>query len=219
MKMSTIEKLEHFFKPEVKKAGEDLIKKQVVFVQRSVDTQVDAYVKATTPTRIFFKSSSIESKGFSVDCNCSSSKKGQLCKHIWAVLVLLDKKSSDFLENKESLEKLSREEPTSQSQINYQAKQAEYRKKAYETQKERAKAIKASAKQRASGKSSPDLPEEVLAAMKYFEDNGFPMSPPFTEEMISEAKRSLSKIFHPDKGGSQDEIQQLLEYSSILLNH
>lgn len=219
---------EHFFKPEVRKAGADLIRKDTVFLQRGSDTQVSASVRASPPVKVRFASDSISSPDFTVDCTCSASKKGQLCKHIWATLLLVTEKSPDFLDSKKSIEKMSAEEkstaPTpdrapSASQMDYKKKQANYRKEAYQAQKLRAKNFRASSKEKdpAPSKTTVPMSSQVQAALSYFESNGFPLSPPFTEENVGQAKRVLSRVFHPDKGGTHEEMVELLRHCEALL--
>ncbi|RYZ63328.1 MAG: hypothetical protein EOP05_23805, partial [Proteobacteria bacterium] len=149
-------KFEHFFKPDVRKAGAELVQKKAVSLGVSTDTQVDAFIRTSSPARVQFSSDSIESTDFLVECNCSASGKGQMCKHIWAVLVAASEKSPDFFAEKTNLEKGTRSDvdlgsakktkPVSDTQKAYleaqKERQSEYRKQAYQAQKERAKGLK-----------------------------------------------------------------------------
>jgi hypothetical protein len=244
---------EHFFKAEVRSAGSALLKKDAVHLQRGSDTEVNAYVRAGTPAKVAFRSNSISSKDFFVDCSCAAAKKGQFCKHIWATLLLVEKKSPDFLDAKETIEKASAPgttapenpirdgdkraspktpfpatRPVTQAQLDYKKKQADYRKQAYQTQKERMKERKSqlgsAAKRDRHDEGSPSklsvsLPAEVQAAVQYFDSNGFPMQPPFEEATINQAKRTLSRVFHPDRGGSHEEVVELLKHAEVLLEY
>jgi hypothetical protein len=209
-------KWEHFFKPEVRKAGRDLLAKKIVVLGIASDRHIEAFIRSSTAYKVVFKSDSIASPEFTVDCNCSLAKKGQFCKHIWATLVLACQESGDFFDSKKTIEKKTNPKLVSQKQIEFKNKQNEYRKQLYQVQKNRAKNLK---EKKASQAFQADLPAEVLAATKYFQQNGFPMDLPFQPEAINNAKRILSRIFHPDKGGSQEEILTLLAHADVLLKY
>lgn len=235
---TTESNFEHFFKPDVRKAGEELVQKKAVSLGASTDTQVDAFIRTSSPARVQFSSESIESPNFLVDCNCKAASKGQFCKHIWAVLVSAAEKSPDFFAEKTNLEKGTRSDvdlrsakvvrPVSDSQKAYldaqKERQSEYRKQAYQSQKERVKGIKRG-KEEADFKASrvaashEILPDSVLAAFAFFKDNGFPLTSTEDKEAINNAKRILSRIFHPDKGGTNDEMLTLLAHAKALLDH
>ncbi len=229
--MTILEQFSHFFKPDVRKAGDDLLKRKVVFLQIGSDTQIDASVRGTTLSRVSFRTDAIESETFKVDCTCKASKKGQFCKHVWAVLEMSSEKSPDFFESKTELEKAELVvEPASKAgspvratQTNFKEKQDEYRKRAYETQKQRAKDFKANRSSQARAESIKTsaflqaLPDEVKSALAYFEVNGFPMTLPVDDITLATAKRVLSRVFHPDKGGTHDEMLELLRHSSCLI--
>lgn len=224
--------LGEYFKAEIRNAGEELVSKGAVVLRQATDKQVEGFVKGgMTPSKVRMWSDSIEAPGFSVDCSCSSSKKGQLCKHVWALLLKASQDSADFLENKRTLGKSalssdatgSKEEPAKQKYVSpkaeeYKQKQTEFRKQAYQAQKERAKTRKQEAKTQSNSKSRGPVSESVAAALKYFEANGFPMTLPADEQEIQTAKRTLSRVFHPDKGGTHEEILELLHHTKVLLN-
>ena len=89
--MSFVEKIEHYFKPEVRRQGETLFKKGQVNLSQPSDTQVQAFIRTSTPAKVSFRTDTIADPLLRVDCNCSSGKKGQLCKHIWATLSVAEK--------------------------------------------------------------------------------------------------------------------------------
>jgi uncharacterized Zn finger protein len=220
---------EHFFKPEVRRAATDLISGGAVYLKIGSDTQIDASVKASTPLKVAFRAESIESESFTVDCSCKPAGKGQLCKHIWATLVLSLAKTPDFFDSKKTLEKVnsfatvngaSMSPAALQRQSDFKASQDDYRKAAYQRQKARAKELKAGrADIKEESKAQRFLPEAVQESLKYFELNGFPLTLPVDESELSNAKRILSRVFHPDKGGTQDEILELLRHADILNKH
>ncbi|MES3037007.1 MAG: SWIM zinc finger family protein [Bdellovibrionota bacterium] len=228
------QKWEHFFKPEVRNAGRGFFEKGVVTSSQPSDTEVTAYVRGSTSQKVIFKSASVEDKLVTVSCNCSHAKKGQLCKHAWAVLLKIENDHPDFLEGKQDIEKLSdsaqddnsspaqkfsknyvkpSSRPLSQAQIDSQeamkAKQNDYRKQQYQKQKQKIKDIKQAKKKTKFEPPPPSYPKNVEIAVEYFEQNGFPINAPFDLTELGLAKKKLSRIFHPDKGGSHDEIVEL----------
>ena len=215
--MSIEKSLEHFFKPEVRNRGNDLFKQDLVALSHGSDTALQAYVRGSTSVKVNFSATSIGSDTFFVDCNCSASAKGVFCKHIWATLLAAVKAHPDFFDSKKNIEKVVKEKP---AESPYKAKQAEYQKQQYEKQKMRAKEMKL-AKKKASGRGAvaPQLPEEVEGAMVFFADNGFPIELPLDEEYLKNAKKKLSRIFHPDKGGTHEETVILNENFDVLIEY
>ncbi len=227
--MSINDQFKHLFKPEVQHAANELIKKKMVYLQIGSDTQIDASVRGTTPVKVALRSESIASPDISVDCTCKSAQKGTFCKHIWAVLEIAVEKSPDFFEMKTDLQKSSlfsqmTVKPPSPAQTDFKQKQADFRKQAYQTQKQRAKDRKsdrASSDRKISVKTSTfsqSLPDEVKAALSYFEVNGFPLNVPVDDVTVNNAKRILSRVFHPDKGGTHEEMLELLRHAKALVD-
>lgn len=230
----SMERWEPYFKPEVRSSGRTLHSKGVVNFSHGSDTQVQCYIRGSSPCKVSFSAESVETPVFSASCTCPIAKKGQTCKHMWAALTELDVKSSDFLEGKSELltgndggQVAAAERPITASQTAYtekraahetayKEKQADYRKQQYQLQKQKLNAKK--------GKISklnvaPSYPDEVEAALKYFEENGFELRTNFTEEEISVARKKLARVFHPDKGGSHQEITELNQFAEILLEY
>jgi hypothetical protein len=232
---------EHFFKPEVRAAAEGMVADGAVYLKLGSDTQIDANVKATPVVKVAFRARAIADEEFTADCTCSASKKGQYCKHIWATLLVAIEKSPDFFDSKKTISKVdgfsiaaaakasspksdsqrAAQAVTEQRQAEFKQKQSDYRKDAYQKQKVRAKEFKAARDGQASGKSklSSFLPGDVQTALKYFEENGFPLAVPVDPGALGNAKRILSRVFHPDKGGTQAEILELLKHADVLLAH
>ncbi|NJM09449.1 MAG: hypothetical protein HC883_00680 [Bdellovibrionaceae bacterium] len=84
-------------------------------------------------------------------------------------------------------------------------------------QKERAKEIRREKKQAERGPRF-FYPEPVQEALVYFKDNGFPLDPPELADLVN-AKKILSRVFHPDKGGSHEEAITLNQNYEILLEY
>lgn len=214
---------EHFFKPEIRSSGRSFVTKGKVSLSQPSDTEIQAYIKASTSYKVTFKSPSVSSNTITVDCTCPQSKKGQFCKHIWATLLIVEEKKSDFLDSKTELQKKSQsaaeaapKAKLSQKQIDSQAayklKQADYRKEQYQKQKKRLKDIKAK-----KNAPEPDLyPPTIEKALEYFLLNGFDLRNSMNKEAISFAMKKLARIFHPDVGGSHDEILELNKFSEVL---
>jgi uncharacterized Zn finger protein len=204
----------HFFKPEVRKAGTDFFNDGVVVLSVTSDTGIQGYVKGTASSKVVLKAESIGSPTFYADCSCPPSTKGMLCKHIWAVLLQTEKKYPDFLDSKRNIEKL---EKAPQPESPYKAKQDAYRKQQYEKQKARAKEQRLAKKNSKRAPAEPvSLPAAVESAFEFFSQNGFPMENPVDEEVLKDAKKKLSRIFHPDKGGTHEEAVVLNEHYDVL---
>jgi hypothetical protein len=192
--------LEDCFKPEDRKRGQDLIADTVI-ASRS-DTAVRAYIKSV---KISLKADDVASPLIRATCSCSSS---QPCKHLWAVILKLN--GADFLESKNQIET----EDTPATPVNqvHKERQAEFRKQAYAKQKARAKTLRAEKKQLYT---PPAYPSEVEDARAYFSQNGFELEPLDSDGLLN-AKKLLSRVFHPDKGGTHEETVTLNRNFEIL---
>lgn len=200
--MSVEETLADSFRPEERSKGSELVRKDLVVISSASDTHVKAFVKASSAAKVTLLAEEVAGSSFSAECSCPAGRKGTLCRHIWAVLLKLETKQSDFLEGKVQIEG---GEPAAPSPA--AIKQSEYKKQQYEKQKARAKEIRREKKEAASG-SQVTFPEPVQEALDYFRVNGFPLNPPDSEG-LQNAKKLLARVFHPDKGGSHEEILEL----------
>jgi hypothetical protein len=206
--MTIEQRFKSFFKPEDRKRGEEIHAMGLVTVTRVSETEVLAYVKASTSLKITFSAADIASSSFSSNCSCASSKKGILCQHIWATLLKLGERDPDFLDSKRVIERSAKAIESSQSP--YLTKQKEFKKQQYELQKQRAKLQRKEKKQSERPSKPTFVPKSVEQARCYFMENGFPIELPLNEEYLKNAKKILARVFHPDKGGSHEE--------SVLLN-
>ena len=212
-----------FFKSEVKTSGQKLFAQEKVSISNGSDTSIQAYVRASPPLKVRFSTEDVGSESFSVECTCPPSKRGQFCKHIWATLLSVEGRYPDFLDSKRVIEKTADSVTSDDSiepEVSYQAKAnlraAAYRKEQYQKQKERAKALKHGTKDRGSSHRFRALPENVEQALAYFTKNGFPMPAGPDDAVVSEAKKKLSRVFHPDKGGSTEEMVELNQNCDLL---
>ena len=197
--MSNEERFGNFFKSENKSSGIKLIQQNKVSVSTHSDTRIQAYIKATPPIQVKLYTEAIESKSFTAECSCPVAQKSQFCKHIWAVLLEVSQNYPDFLSEKQSIEK-----PTLKHPVPPNARKA--RKELTRKQKGREKPT-------AQTRFAPNIEH----ALDYFLRNGFPMPDGPTEEALREAKKKLSRVFHPDKGGSHEEVAELNQNCDILL--
>lgn len=226
----SIKNWEHFFKPEVRSSGRTLFLQGKVSLSQPSDTEIALFIRASTSFKVSFKSKSVSSSLVLVDCNCPAGKKNLFCKHIWAGLLAAEEKNSDFLDGKIEIEKKvfvsetfekvkSTKTPLSESRATTQAafkeKQAQYRKEQYQKQKQRLKDLKKSKKEI---HIEPEFPEDVEKALNYFSQNGFELRKTLKKDIINSAKKKLARIFHPDLGGSHEEILALNEYTDILID-
>ncbi len=234
--MSFEDKWDQFFKPETRSSGRVYLSKDKISSSQPSDTEVQAFIRGTSPFKITLKCESIDSQFIVADCTCPSSKKGQLCKHIWAALLKTQQSHPDFLEEKTDIAKKQNlpelnenksSKPTtahtqSESQIAFQKKlaekQASYRKEQYQKQKQRLKEQKSAKKEKPTF-AQPTFSKEVQASLNFFKANGFILEPPFHMDVLSFAKKRLSRIFHPDIGGTHAEILELNKHFAILTDY
>lgn len=214
--MSVEHLFEQFFKPEIKRSGSDYFLKNSVIISNKSDTHIHAYIKGTTNARISFSASSIEDDSFTADCSCPSSGKGQLCKHMWAVLLMAEKLGLDFLSSKINIEKISKSNPRQDA---YREKQSDYRKLQYQKQKLNAKKLKLTKENKKFQDEQPRLPDHVEKALTFFSENGFPIKKPIKEEDVQNARKKLARVFHPDVGGSHEETVILNQHYNILIEY
>jgi hypothetical protein len=205
----------HYFKSEIKVSGAQEFSKGTVFISNYSDTQIQATMKSMIPIRISLRSDSISDPTFSASCNCNVFTKGNLCKHIWAVLLTAEIKHPDFLDSKTDIEmKQATVDPKNSA---FKEKQKEFKKSQYEKQKQRLKDKKTELKQKNSETPSEQYPEDIQSALQFFSDNGFDLNESSTPEDLNKAKKTLYRVFHPDKGGSHDEAVVLNENYDILI--
>lgn len=193
---------EQFFKPEVRKSGEELFLKKSVVLSSKSDTSINAYVKSGTSVRVTLTSNSIESDSFRANCSCP--KNSTLCKHIWAVLLATENEYSDFLTTKTIIEKI---ESTNSKASAYKEKQSDYRKAQYQKQKLKVKNSKL--QKLALEEEALKFPIAIENALVYFSQNGFPLETPIKEDALNNARKKLARIFHPDLGGTHTETVDL----------
>ena len=226
--MAIEESIAQSFKPETRTGGAKLFHQEKLWLANASDTAIEASVKAAPPCKVRLATEDIGSETFTAQCNCAAAKKGQLCKHIWATLLGVAEKYPDFLSSKHNIATpTAHSEPRSATKKStianetYQsaakARAADYRKDQYQKHKDRAKAQKRERQSRPALVSSASFPEEVETALAYFSLNGFPMPAGPDEAIINEAKKKLSRVFHPDKGGSNAEVIELNNYCQLLL--
>ena len=236
----------NYFKSEVRTSGRKLAAQDKVSLAGASDTGIQAFVRVVPPFRVTLTAEDVASENFSAACTCPAAAKSQFCKHVWATLLCVEEKHPDFLLGKRSIESgsaistsrpsaVSTPTPTSaaaaEKQAVYKASVKErasiYRKIQYQKAKLRAKERK---EQKASGRfdrggreseretsiAARAYPAPIESALAYFVGNGFPMPDGPAEDLLSEAKRKLSRVFHPDKGGSHAEIVELNENCEVL---
>ncbi|MGZ3692358.1 MAG: SWIM zinc finger family protein [Pseudobdellovibrio sp.] len=208
-----IESCEVFFTSSNRSAGARLLKEGKVSFSRPSDTEITAYIKPNY--RVHLKT---KNEVTLADCTCSSSQKGQLCKHMWAaVLAVFNKHDDFFADSHEFAKEASQSNERAMVQEVYKLKQEIYRRKQYEKQKERAKAFKDKKKKNLI--APPVFPNSVQKALSYFDKNGFALIEDLNENSVLTARKKLARIFHPDRGGSHDESVELNMFSEILLKY
>lgn len=209
---------EHFFKPAVRSSGLTLVKQGKLSLTQPSDTEVIVSIRVSPPLKVAIKSPSMASPTVIAACPCPAGKKGLFCKHIWASLLLVEQKSPDFFDSKTNLETRSNETQASEkakplaatiareaARAAFKEKQSLYRKIQYQKQKLRQKEYKLKKNQ------APEIqyPQIVESALIFFSNNGIDLRSSMTEATLSSAKKTLSRVFHPDLGGSHEEILEL----------
>jgi hypothetical protein len=226
--MSVEETFGNYFKPEMKSSGRKLLSFEKISISSQSDTFIQAYVRVAPPFKVTLTAQDIASTNFLAECNCPVAKKSRFCKHVWATLLAVEEKCADFLENKTEINKSEsasfgvHAEPAATAKVSYsetaKARASVYRKDQYQKQKARVKDKKRERQGLESAQSSSAYTPDVEAALAYFALNGFPMPAGPSREILSEAKRTLSRVFHPDKGGAHEEVVELNAQCEILIH-
>ena len=228
---------EYDFKLEIQKQGGDLVAKGAVFLPIIGDLRVEGLIRGTTLAKVSMISKSVGGARLEAHCTCTKFAKGQFCKHIWAVIRAVEVRHPDFLEGKTEIDRLETSVDPKATPIRTfaganadaqtaaaekaRAKQADYRKEQYAKLKARAKEKKQAAKGAAlSAKLTPSpatFAEGVEEALKFFAQNGFKFEYPVAPEALRNAKKILSRVFHPDKGGTHDEMLEMNRHYDALV--
>jgi hypothetical protein len=215
--MTIEETLSVFFKSDARSAGLRMLAQEKVFISSSSDLAVHAFVRSSPPAKVELSIEEIESSAISARCNCAQAKRGLLCKHIWATILLAETKAPDFIDGKTTVDLLAQE--STPRDLAAKARELESKERAREyrkTQQSRQKQRKQEAKPKVSREShSP----EVEAALAYFAVNGFPMADGISEEVLGQGKRQLSRVFHTDRGGTHEEMVELNSHADTLYRH
>ncbi len=197
--------LSPFFGSQERSKGSELLRKDMVVISSASDTHVRAFVKGSSAAKVSLTADEVDAPVFSSNCSCPQSRKGSLCRHVWAVLLKLQDKEADFLNGKAEIA-----EPGAQisaAEVARVAKQQEYKEQQRLKNKERNKQIK---QQKKNSERGPALtyPAPVQDSLDYFSANGFT----FTElelPALQNARKLLARVFHPDKGGTHEEVLEL----------
>lgn len=219
------DKWAQYFNSSVRRAGERLLTENKISFSQPSSSEVVAYIKATSSYKVSLKKNDLDNTALFTNCNCPAFQKKQNCKHIWSVFLAVLEKSPDFLEEIKTIEKSTSlssvvaKKIQTESQIKFneaaKIKQADYRKQQYQKQK----LLKKSTKNKMSKfKQEPTYPADIVAALDYFSKNGFPLNDNLDKSCVLLARKKLSRIFHPDVGGSHSEIVELNEQSEVLLD-
>lgn len=212
--------LGNYFKPEIKNSGTQLYEQGKLSIASATDTEVLVYVRVLPPLKVRLSTDGLDHPSLTASCNCPIARKSRLCKHIWGALLTIGQAHSDFLSSKTSVhvaESVSNDEASYHFRENAKKRASIYRKEQYQKQKLRAKASKHKNSETLSLNKQNHYTAQVEAALAYFQKNGFPMPAGPDKETLGVAKRRLSRVFHPDRGGSHDEAVELNKYYDILI--
>ena len=217
----------NLFKPELKSSGRKLLVQEKISLASHSDTGIQAYVRVAPPFRVTLACDDVASTAFTAECSCPVAKKSRFCKHIWATLLCVEEKYPDFLIGKTEINKVeaspslgegTKENSKASFQETAKKRASDYRKDQYQKLKNRAKEKKRERLGLENAVSSSSYTPEVEATLAYFAENGFPMPGGPSKDILAEAKRKLSRVFHPDKGGSHEESVELNRNCEVLMD-
>lgn len=197
--------LSSFFGHSERSKGAELLRKGLVVISSSTDTNVSAFVKGSSACRVTLLTDDVASPALSSSCTCSQARSGKLCKHIWSVLLKLEENGADLIDGKSEIHAPGvRNSPADEARS---MKAEEFKTQQRQKLKERYKEIR---QQKKRAERGPQIiyPDVVQEALDYFSNNGFPLSDLDMANLIN-ARKLLSRVFHPDKGGSHEEILEL----------
>jgi len=205
--------LSTFFGPQERSKGAELLRKDLVFISSASDTDVRALVKSSVPCRVKLTADQVAAPSFASTCTCPASRKGDLCKHTWAVLLKLEEMAADFLEGKVEVLNVKSQTVSAADQAR-QAKRESFKIQQRQRQKERTKDIRKEKKRHQRGPRFT-YPPAVQEAIDFFRANGFPLEE-INMPQILNARKILARVFHPDKGGAHEEVLALNANFEIL---
>lgn len=203
--------LEEYFKYEDRTRGEETVARNAVTLASTSDSFITAFIRGSSACKVSLSSEGVASSRVSAACSCSSGRRGILCKHVWAVILKLN--GHDFLDGKTEITTRSESKAPPMS-----ARATEVRKAFAEKQKERMKKIRLAKKGRVEAPTF-SYPEAVEAARAFFLANGFELQHPLAIEPLLQAKKLLSRVFHPDKGGSHEETVELNQHFTAIADY
>lgn len=202
------------FAPQDLKQGEEIFQRDQVSLSGSSDTQAQAYVRHKGNHRVSLSSEEIISTEIKASCTCTRAKKGRLCQHVWATILQLESIESDFLAHKTVVLTADRA-PESAASQEARRRQESYKQQMKDLNKTRRNELKKQ-KRQSQSTGTASYPNEVEAALMYFSENGFEISRSPSREALDNARKSLAKVFHPDLGGTHEEVLVLNQNFEIL---
>lgn len=204
--------LSSFFGSSERSKGAELFRKDLVVISSASDTDVRAFIKGSSSCRVVLNAEEVDAPAFTSACSCPQSRKGDLCKHVWSVLLKLEEMGADFLNGKtEALEPGKKSDPSDQARL---AKQEEFKSQQREKVKARNKEIRERKKSEERGPRFT-YPAPVQESLDFFSSHGFPLDD-FDMPALMNARKLLSRVFHPDKGGSHNEVLELNAHFDVL---
>lgn len=203
--MDVESELSSYFGSQERSKGSELARKDLVVISSASDTDVRAFVKGSAAAKVSLTADEVDAPVFSSSCSCPQSRKGDLCKHVWAVLLKLGEKEADFLNGKNEI--LEPGAQVSAAEVARKAKQEEYKLQQRQKNKDRNKELKQKKKQTERGPAFT-YPAPVQDSLDYFAANGFVFAE-LELPALQNARKLLSRVFHPDKGGTHEEVLEL----------
>jgi uncharacterized Zn finger protein len=208
-------RLSSFFGSQERSKGAELLRKDLVVISSASETDVRAFVKGSSSCRVSLSAEEVDTTAFTSTCTCPQARKGELCKHVWAVLLKLQENDADFLNEK--IEVVSAGVKSNPGEDARLAKQQKFKSQQKLKLKERNKEIRQRKKLERRG-ARIEFPEPVRESLDYFKANGFPLDGLNLPALIVARKR-LSLVFHPDKGGNHEEVLELNSHFEVLQSY
>lgn len=200
-----------FFRPEYRRKGELLYTGGLVRMQQASEANVAAFVD--NKARVTLESDGMDSIQISARCSCTKFRSGHGCMHIWATLLQLEKDGAEFLSNKNELE-FPQRIPTAADKVREEKMEAVAEKKREDGKRIRAEQKKRKQLERRAANQTTSPAE--AEALSYFSTNGFSFILPVDPEELDHAKKILARVFHPDRGGTHEEMLELNRHTETL---
>lgn len=222
-----MERWQPYFKQAVVIRGEELFLRAAPRVSLAGNANIEAQVQDKGRKMVRFAIDSQAPSTVNASCSCWKPGRAQFCLHLWSSLRALETHYPEASASWKELNLKPEEDAGQAARLEkaqlLRSRQADYRKAAYEKSKERNRAFSQKIKPAAANSSAHSanssrekLAEPTQNALKYFSLNGFEFAYPLDLAALNAAKKLLSRVFHPDRGGTHEEMLTLHHHFDVL---